>query len=49
MAGATYLGSSAKAEREIGFTARPLEEGWAETLKYEMALLAHAQSPPIGN
>lgn len=39
MAGSTYLGSSAKAEQEIGFTARPLEDGWPETLKYEQALL----------
>ena len=33
MAGSTYLGSSAKAERELGFTARPLEEGLPETLE----------------
>jgi nucleoside-diphosphate-sugar epimerase len=38
-AGATYLGSSAKAERELGFTARPLEEGLRETLEYEMKVL----------
>ena len=38
-AGATYLGSSAKAERELGFTARPLEEGLRETLEHEMHLL----------
>ncbi len=35
-AGATYLGSSAKAERELGFKARPLEEGLRETLEYEL-------------
>ncbi len=31
-AGATYLGTSAKAERELGFSARPLPEGLRETL-----------------
>jgi len=39
MAGATYLGSSAKAEAELGFTARPLEDGWPETLRYEQEML----------
>ena len=29
-AGVTYLGSSAKAERELGFRARPLRDGFAE-------------------
>jgi nucleoside-diphosphate-sugar epimerase len=38
-AGATYLGSSAKAERELGFSAKPLEEGLRETLAYEMEML----------
>jgi nucleoside-diphosphate-sugar epimerase len=36
LAGATYLGSSAKAERELGFTTRPLEDGLRETLAYEI-------------
>ncbi len=35
-AGATYLGNSAKAERELGFKARPLVEGLSETLNREM-------------
>jgi dihydroflavonol-4-reductase len=35
-AGVTYLGSSAKAERELGFTARALEEGLRATLEREM-------------
>lgn len=39
MAGATYLGTSAKAERDLGFSARPLEDGWAETLRHEQELL----------
>jgi nucleoside-diphosphate-sugar epimerase len=38
-AGATYLGTSAKAERELGFQARPLAEGLRETLAYEMTQL----------
>ncbi|MGH9847170.1 MAG: hypothetical protein ACREEM_51395 [Blastocatellia bacterium] len=41
MAGATYLGSNAKAERELGFSARPLEEGLRETLAHEMKLLGN--------
>lgn len=38
-AGATYLGTSARAERELGFSARPLEEGLRETLEYELRRL----------
>jgi nucleoside-diphosphate-sugar epimerase len=38
-AGVTYLGSSAKAQRELGFAARPLEAGLGETLGYELARL----------
>lgn len=34
-AGVTYLGSSAKAKRELGFAARSLEEGLRQTLEYE--------------
>ena len=36
---ATYLGSNAKAKREIGLTHRPFEEGWRETLLAEKARL----------
>jgi len=36
-AGVTYLGSNAKAQREFGFQARPIEEGLRETLEYELA------------
>jgi nucleoside-diphosphate-sugar epimerase len=39
LAGTTYLGSSAKAERELGFSARSLEVGLRETLLHEMKLL----------
>jgi nucleoside-diphosphate-sugar epimerase len=38
-AGSTYLGDSSKARRELGFRARPLEEGLRQTLLHEMALL----------
>ena len=42
-AGATYLGSNAKAKRELGLRHRPLEEGLRETLLAEMqALGIHA-------
>jgi nucleoside-diphosphate-sugar epimerase len=36
-AGATYLGSSAKAIRELGFAPRPIDVGLRETLDYELA------------
>jgi nucleoside-diphosphate-sugar epimerase len=35
-AGVTYLGSNAKAQRELGFTVRPIEEGLRETLQWEI-------------
>jgi nucleoside-diphosphate-sugar epimerase len=38
-AGTTYLGDSSKAKRELGFQTRPLEVGFAETLRHEMRLL----------
>ena len=38
-AGATYLATSAKAERDLGFHARPLIEGLRETLEHEIKLL----------
>ena len=38
-AGVTYIGSKEKARRELGFTARPLEEGLRETLAAEMQAL----------
>jgi nucleoside-diphosphate-sugar epimerase len=38
-AGVTYLGDNAKAKRELGWTPRPLADGLAETLRYEMELL----------
>lgn len=42
VAGTTYFGSNAKAARELGFTARPLEEGLAQTLEHELRLLGRS-------
>jgi nucleoside-diphosphate-sugar epimerase len=39
VAGVTYLGDNAKAQRELGWHPRPLEAGLAETLEHEMKLL----------
>jgi nucleoside-diphosphate-sugar epimerase len=39
MAGTTWIGSSAKAERELGFSARPLEEGLRHTIEHELRQL----------
>jgi nucleoside-diphosphate-sugar epimerase len=46
-AGATYLGSNAKARRELGFEPRPLDVGLRETLEYELAQL-RARTPIAG-
>ncbi len=40
VAGTTYLGSNAKACRDLGYDPRPLEVGWVETVRHEMATLA---------
>ncbi len=40
-AGVTYLASSEKAQQELGFRVRPLEDGLRETLQYEMAALGN--------
>ncbi|MEP6783939.1 MAG: NAD-dependent epimerase/dehydratase family protein [Acidobacteriota bacterium] len=42
LAGTTYFGSNEKAVREIGFTARPLEEGMAQTIEHELRALGRA-------
>jgi nucleoside-diphosphate-sugar epimerase len=42
LAGTTYFGASDKAKRDIGFTARPLEEGMAQTLEHELRLLGRS-------
>jgi nucleoside-diphosphate-sugar epimerase len=38
-AGATYLGSNAKARRELGYSPRSIEDGLREVLPYEQARL----------
>lgn len=47
-AGRTYLGSPAKAARELGFRPRPLEEGLRETLLEEMKRLGLKTQTPRG-
>jgi nucleoside-diphosphate-sugar epimerase len=42
LAGTTYFGANEKAVRELGFTARPLEEGLAQTLEHELRVLGRA-------
>jgi len=39
VAGTTYFGSNEKASRELGFTARPLDEGLAQTIEHELRVL----------
>jgi nucleoside-diphosphate-sugar epimerase len=39
IAGVTYIGSNARARRELGWTVRPLRDGLTETLRHEMQLL----------
>jgi nucleoside-diphosphate-sugar epimerase len=38
-AGVTYIGSNAKARRDLGYRPRPLAEGLPEVLRHEMTLL----------
>ncbi len=38
-AGVTYIGTNAKAKRELGYNPRSLEDGLTQTLKHEMHLL----------
>jgi nucleoside-diphosphate-sugar epimerase len=42
MAGTTWIGSSEKAEKELGFSARPLEEGLRHTIEHELRQLGMA-------
>lgn len=46
IAGVTYIGSNAKARRELGFDPRPLRVGLEETLRHEMKLLNMALPTP---
>lgn len=39
IAGVTYIGDNAKAKRELGYSPRPLEAGWPDTLTYDMRRL----------
>lgn len=39
LSGVTYLGDNSKARRELGYTPRPISEGWVETVRHEMKLL----------
>ena len=41
----TYIGSNARARRELGWEPRPLREGLTETLRHEMALMGMAPAP----
>ncbi len=41
-AGVTYLGSSAKAARELDFAPRPLDEGMRHLIEHEMRVLGIA-------
>jgi nucleoside-diphosphate-sugar epimerase len=42
LSGVTYYGRSTKAQRELGFAARPLEDGLEDTLAWERRLLRGA-------
>jgi nucleoside-diphosphate-sugar epimerase len=42
LSGVTYYGRSAKAQRELGFAARPLEDGLEDTLAWKRRLLRGA-------
>jgi nucleoside-diphosphate-sugar epimerase len=46
-AGVTYIGSNAKARRELGYDPRPLEAGLPETLAFDMKRLGI--QPPAGS
>ena len=47
LAGVTYIGSNAKACRELGFDPRLIRVGFAETLRHEMQLLKMPLPPQI--
>lgn len=38
-AGTTYWGDNSKAKRELGYSPRPIRDGWVETVRHEMKLL----------
>jgi dihydroflavonol-4-reductase len=43
LGGTTYLASSAKAERELGYSARSLEDGLSHTIEHELRQLARME------
>ena len=45
LAGVTYIGSNAKARKELGYDPRPLEVGLKATLEHEQALLKATPKP----
>ena len=45
LAGTTYIGSNTRARRELGWTVRTLADGWAETVRFEQALLRGVSHP----
>jgi nucleoside-diphosphate-sugar epimerase len=46
ISGVTYIGSNAKARRELSYAPRPLEVGLKETLDHEQALLGDQARTP---
>lgn len=48
MAGTTYLGSNARAVKELGFSARSLDEGMDQTLEYELRMIEQAKASRRG-
>jgi nucleoside-diphosphate-sugar epimerase len=44
VAGTTYLGSNARARKELGWAVRPLRDGLTETLRHEMRLMGMTPS-----
>lgn len=44
MAGSTYFGANDKAVRELGFSARPLQEGLDQTIEHELRLLQRSKT-----
>ena len=42
LTGASWIASSAKAQKELGFTTRPLEEGLTQTIEHEMRQMQRA-------
>ena len=39
ISGVTYIGDNSKAKQELGYSPRPMSDGWVETVRHEMKLL----------